>query len=468
MRENLILLADSYKVTHHLQYPPDTEGVFSYFESRGGKWPHSLFFGLQYVLKRHLVGQVVTQEMVEEADALFSRHFPGSKRNLFNRAGWEHIVREHGGRLPLVVRAVPEGSLVTARNVLFTVETTDPTVPWLTNYVESILLQTWYPTTVATQSYEQKQVLACALARTADYAASLPFMLHDFGLRGSSSAESAAIGGAAHLAVFRGTDTLPALGLVSAYYGGLGAGEAPGVSVPATEHSTMTAWGKEHELEAVKHVLKEVGPEGVVSVVVDSYDMFNMLENFIGGELKAEVEERTGTLVVRPDSGDPQVIVVQVLDILGAKFGFSTNSKGFKVLPPYVRVIQGDGISLASLPGILGSIESAGWSLENLVFGSGGALLQKVDRDTLKFAYKCSLVTRTGSEMEVFKDPVTDQGKVSKKGRLALVRNQDKTWSTVKERERGDREDQLVTVFKDGEMVREWKWSEVVARVESN
>ena len=455
---NRIFLTDSYKISHHLQYPPDTTNIFSYFESRGGKWDKTLFFGLQVILKKYLAGVVITQDMIEEADVFFRQHF-GCQ--VFNRSGWELIVRKHGGKLPVRIRAVPEGSLVPTRNVLFTVENTDPECAWITNYLESLLVQVWYPMTVATNSWHCRAVLESYLRRTAESCDHLQFQLHDFGFRGVSSVESAGLGGAAHLVNFAGTDTIAGILTARQFYGAAMAG----FSIPATEHSTMTTWGRQGETEAVRNVMNYV-PSGGLAVVVDSYDIWNMLDNVIGGELKGLVEarqEQGGFLVVRPDSGDPRKILRRVFDILAEKFGYSTNSKGFKVLPDFIRIIQGDGISYDSLGDILESVSSAGWSTENLTFGSGGALLQRLDRDTQKCAYKCSHAVVGGQEREVFKDPVTDPGKKSKKGRLVLVR-EGEAWLTVREEERGDREDLLVTVFEDGEMVRTWDWDEVKSR----
>ncbi|KAL5484004.1 hypothetical protein EMCRGX_G020430 [Ephydatia muelleri] len=365
--ENLLLVTDSYKVTHHRQYPPGTETVYSYFESRGGKFPEVVFFGLQYIIKRWLVGQVVTKEKIEEAKAFSDAHLgPG----LFNYAGWMHILEKHGGRLPIRIKAVPEGLVIPYKNVLVTVENTDPKCYWLTNYLETLLVQVWYPCTVATNSRAQKTVIAEYLNDTAGSLAGLPFKLHDFGFRGSTSVESAAIGGVAHLVNFKGTDNIAAIILARDYYGC----KMAGFSVPAAEHSTITSWTKANEEDAYKNMLSQF-PNGTVACVSDSYDVLNACEHIWGGHLKEMVRERglrgAGPLVIRPDSGDPATIVVQVLDVLGSKFGYETNSKGFKVLPPYIRILQGDGVSYESLKDILSNSKEHGWSAENVSFGSG-------------------------------------------------------------------------------------------------
>jgi len=458
MEENFLLKTDSYKITHHQQYPPGTELVFSYFESRGGKFKEVLFFGLQYILKKHLVGSVVTNQMIDEAKEFFGKHLNDPEHKFFNEAGWRYIVDKHGGKLPLEIRAVPEGLVVPTSNVLFTVENTDPKVPWLTNYVETLLVQAWYPITVATNSYMMKSMLRDSLSRTAESQDKLEYMLHDFGYRGSTSVESAGIGGAAHLVNFRGTDTLAGIITARKFYGA----EMAGVSIPATEHSTMTTWGREGEGDAVRHVLEQVGEAAAVSIVSDSYDVWRMLEEVLGGDLRELVAGRSGVLVVRPDSGEPEEVVVKVLNTLGNHFEPTVNAKGFKLLPPYLRVIQGDGISHDSLQGILNAVQASGWSLENLVFGSGGGLLQRLDRDTQRCAFKCSMTVRNGEERDVFKDPVTDPGKTSKRGRLALVKD-NQGFSTVRAEEVNGGE-VMVTVYRNGDIVKEWTWEEVRQR----
>jgi len=409
------------------------------------------------------VGEVVTIEMVNQAEQLLNKHFNGNK--IFNRKGWEYIIQEHGGRLPLRIRAVPEGTVLPTRNVLFTVENTDPKVAWLTNYVETLLVQCWYPMTVATNSYHMKCKIAEYLSQTADSMDKLPYMLHDFGYRGSTSVESAGLGGLSHLVNFEGTDTLAALVAAEEYY----SEEMAGYSIPATEHSTMTTWGRDNEVAGVRHILEQI-PEGPISIVSDSYDIFNMLENIFGGELKDKIEKRQGGgVVVRPDSGDPAQMVLQTLNILGDKFGTSLNSQGYKVLPPCISVIQGDGICYESIKKILSTIKEAGWSAENLVFGSGGALLQKLDRDTQKCAYKCSYVEVNGEGREVFKDPVTDPGKKSKAGRLALVKA-DGQFTTLRSEDAvaKGQEDELEVVFENGELRRDWTLKEVRTRAWKN
>lgn len=443
--DNIILATDSYKQSHHAMYQPGTEVVSSYFESRaGGEYPYCVFFGLQYLLDKHLAGtNRVTPEMIDEAEELCRWHFG---QELFNRRGWEHVVNAHDGRLPISIRAVPEGSVVPESNVLFTIQNTDPSCAWLTNHLETLLVQLWYPCTVATISREQKRTLNSALEKSGD-PANLAFMLHDFGYRGSSSSESAALGGAAHLVNFMGTDTIAGLRLLMAHYGA----DEPGYSVPAAEHSTITAWGEGGELDAYRHILDRFRT-GTVAVVSDSWDIFEACRQLWGRQLRDEIAGNLGrTLVVRPDSGEPERVVVECLSILGEQFGHHVNEKGYKVLPDHVRLIQGDGITRRSLPGLCDAILGAGWSMDNMVFGSGGGLLQDCDRDTLRFALKCNWVRVGGIQRDVFKRPVSDPAKNSKSGPLKLIRD-GASFRTVGAGENAE-PDVLREVFRDGEVL---------------
>lgn len=304
-----------------------------------------------------------------------------------------------------------------------------------------------------------KQVIARALARSGDLS-QIEFKLHDFGFRGVTCPEQAGLGGLAHLTSFLGTDTLAALQFGQRYY------RAPmaGFSIPAAEHSTITSWGRAGEVDACRNMLRQY-PTGLVAVVSDSYDIFHSCAEIWGGVLKAEVLARDGTLVIRPDSGDPPTMVVRVLDILGEKFGSTRNVQGYRVLPPQVRVIQGDGIDFAMLEKILDVVLAAGWSADNVAFGSGGGQLQKLNRDTQWFAFKCSSIRVGNAERDFYKKPVTDSGKISKKGRLKLV------WVSPGPGGRFEtvpfsdpRTDQLQPVFRNGELLSDVTLEEVRGR----
>lgn len=458
---NPILNTDSYKASHWLQYPPATDATFFYVESRGGVYDRTVFFGLQAILKEHLSAPI-THAQVDEARDVFAAH-----GEPFNEAGWRDIVDRLGGRLPIRIRAVPEGSVVPTHQCLVSIESTDALAFWVPSYFETLLLRLWYPVTVATISWHVKQIIRQFLERTSDDPnGQLPFKLHDFGARGVSSTESAAIGGMAHLVNFLGTDTVSGLLAARAYYHEANAG----FSIPAAEHSTITSWGREREVEAYRNMLKQFGrPGAIVAVVSDSYDIFHAVRDHWGKTLRQEIIDSGATLVVRPDSGEPVDVVHQCLTLLDEAFGHSVNSKGFKVLN-HVRVIQGDGVNPTSIRAILERITSAGYSTDNIAFGMGGALLQQLNRDTQKFALKCSAARVNGEWIDVYKDPITDKGKRSKRGRLSLARHQEYgTWQTVPVTDAGPQlpmgyVEALQTVWENGVLVRDQTFAEVRER----
>ncbi len=410
LAKNIILNTDSYKVSMFNQYPMGTTGVYSYIESRGGRYDRTVFFGLQAFIKEYLL-QPITQADIEIAEEILTAH-----GEPFNRQGWQYILDKHGGFLPVVIRAVPEGTVVPVKNVLATIENTDPECFWLTTWLETALLRAiWYPTTVATQSYAIKKIILDYLEKTGDPNL-IDFKLHDFGARGVSSMESAGIGGAAHLVNFMGTDTITGVLWAREYY----SAGISGFSIPAAEHSTVTSWGRDNEVKAYENMVRQFGRAGsIIAVVSDSYDIFNAASKLWGEDLRQLVIDSGATVVIRPDSGDPVEVNRRLVEILGQKFGHTVNSKGFKVLNN-VRLIQGDGVNELTIRSILGAFMANGWSADNIAFGMGGALLQQVDRDTQKFAMKCSSAQINGEWVDVQKDPATDPGKKSKAGRVQL------------------------------------------------
>lgn len=415
MSNNICLDTDSYKVSMWKQYPPGTQYVYSYVESRGGRWNRTQFLGVQAFAKR-LAETRVTKADVDKANAIWTVH-----GEPFNYEGWMYIVNECGGILPLRIEAAKEGMIIPVSNVLATVVNTDPNCYWLTTWVETALLRAiWYPTTVGTQSYFIKQTIKQYLEESGAPEL-LEFKLHDFGARGVSSEESAGIGGAAHLVNFRGTDTISGVLHVTEVYGD----DVAGFSIPAAEHSTITSWGRANEVDAYRNMVKQFGGEGkLVAVVSDSYDIYNACKLW-GTELKQDVIDSKATVIIRPDSGDPLEVLPRMFRELESTFGAEKNAKGYKVLNN-VRVIWGDGINQLAIEGILRTLVAVyGYSADNIAFGMGGALLQQLDRDTQRFAMKCSAIKVAGEEVvrDVFKEPITDSGKSSKKGLVELYQN---------------------------------------------
>jgi nicotinamide phosphoribosyltransferase len=466
---NLLLLADAYKYSHYKLYASCTTKIYSYLESRGGMFNETVFYGLHYFLKEYLEGQAFTKENVDEAEEILNGVF--GRKGVFKRENFDYILDKYNGRLPIRIKAVPEGTAVPVKNVLMTIENTDPNCFWLTNFLETLLMQVWYPSTVATLSREIRKTVEHYFELTADDTSktSIDFVLNDFGFRGVSSVESAGLGGSAHLINFMGSDTVYASAFAKKYYD---AKKVYGMSVPATEHSIMTLKGVEGEKEIFDHVLNAY-PDGILSCVSDSYNIFNAVGELWGKEFKDKIMQRNGTLVIRPDSGDPVQTLLKVFEMLFDRFGFTTNSKGYRVLPKQVRVIQGDGIDYESIQLIYKTLKSEGISAENLLLGMGGALLQKVNRDTQKFALKCSYAEVNGEIVNVQKSPteMNEQGelvksfKTSKAGRLKLIQTETGL-KTVSENEIG--ENILETVFENGVIKKKHTFEEIRERAAVN
>jgi len=430
---NQILNTDSYKFSHYVQYPKGTQFVHSYIEARGSKIPgvdEVVFFGLE-AFKKDVLSKPVTMRDVDEAASFCTKHMVP-----FNREGWEYIVKEHNGVLPIRINSVIEGTPVPIGNAMLTMVNTDPKCHWLTSYLETSLLRyIWYGSTVATISREIKKIIYANLKLTADDPDNeINFKLHDFGFRGVSSYESAGLGGAAHLINFMGTDTVAGILYAQEYY----SADVCGFSIAASEHSTMTSWGMDHEFQAYKNMVTQYAKPGAMfACVIDSYNWENAIDLWSvvqpGEELSLldQVKAAGAFVVLRPDSGDPIWTPIHVIEKLMNRVGYVVNSKGFRVLPNHVRVIQGDGVDIEDVRSILFNLKILNISGSNIAFGMGGGLLQKVNRDTFKFAMKCSAIELEGGEIrDVFKSPMGQEDKKSKKGILHTV-IQDGVWKTV-------------------------------------
>lgn len=412
---NILFDTDSYKLSHYNQYPEGTEYVSSYVEPRKtwGQIDKVMFFGLQIELAK-LAGEVVTQAMLDEAAPLLKAH----GFDIFVE-GWQYIIDEHNGRLPILIEALPEGTLAPTSIPQLRIENTDPKCFWLVSYLETRLLRAvWYPSSVASLSFYVMNEIRARLAVTDGDTAGAEFKLHDFGARGVTCFDAAGIGGAAHLVSSLGTDTIAGLVFTRNFYGA----DMAGFSIPASEHSTMTAAGEEGELGQMRRFLQK-NPDGIIACVSDSYDLMRAVKDYWGGALKDDILARDGVLVIRPDSGDPLEIVPDVIEALMAKFGYSLTKQGYRILPEKVRVIQGDGVNKDSIVQIMDVMIERGLAIGNIAFGMGGGLLQKIDRDSFGYAMKASAVYYDGTWHDVFKDPITAKGsKTSKKGKQGVMR----------------------------------------------
>ena len=463
IENNICLLTDSYKITHHYFYPKGTKKIYSYLESRvGAEFNKTIFYGLQYIIKKYLEGKAVTQEKIDEADNLMRTHLG---EGIFNREGWQYILDEFDGMLPIEIKAVPEGTPVDVGNVLMTVENTDDKCYWLVNYLESLLLQVWYPSTIATLSAEVRKLANFYLDVTGSDKSNLDFMLHDFGYRGATSTESSMLCGSAHLLSFSGTDTIPALTIPENYYND---SEVYGFSVQATEHSVMTSLGQDGEIQQTLNVIENAN-NGILSMVIDSYDYRNFLRQASteGSELNDAILKFLSIdgnkVVFRPDSGEPVSTTIDCLNILESGFGSYDTESGYKVFDANIGLLWGDGLNYHKIRDILFAMKSNGWAAENIIFGMGGGLHSSVNRDTQRNAFKCSAQLRDGQWFDIFKNPL-DSSKKSKTGRFKLIED-DGSFKTISIDDEGD--DILRTVFKDGKLLVDEKYCDVKLRAQN-
>ena len=462
--DSIILQSDSYKYSQFAQYPPGTQMVRSYSESRGGKWKQTVVFGPQAFVMKYLTNPITLKD-IDEAEELITAH-----GEPFNRKGWEYILNVYDGKLPVTIKAIPEGTILSTKNVINYIKNNGGAhTLWLTNFLETALLRaTWYGTTVATNSFESKKVIYEGLKETGTVA-DLPYKLVDFGARGVSSHESAGYGGAAHLVNFAVSDNIEGLVHARNFYDA----NIAGSSIPAMEHSTVTSWGRDGEEDSFRNMITQyalnnglVKKSALIACVSDSYDIYEACKLW-GTKLKQDVLDSGSIIVIRPDSGYPPEVVTSCLRILEKYFGSVRNNKGYKVLNN-VRVIQGDGIDTDMIRSILNTADVAGFSADNITFGQGGALLQGITRDTQEFAMKCSAIMINDQWIDVYKDPSTDPTKASKRGLVTLF--SDTNGSVLGNQFHSDivnnahkyDQEALVTIFENGETMNELYWEDVV------
>lgn len=455
---------DSYKSGQFKQIRPGTRYVSNYIEARGSDrgWKEMVHLGAEYYIQEYFNKPLVTSRSLERMRKRTALHGIS-----FNYEGMKYLLHQYDGFAPLRIQSLPEGMVVPVGTPTVQVVNTDPEAFFVPQYIETNTMRMWYPTSVATLSFHIKRTIKEFMLSTAGHIDGIDFMLHDFGPRGVSSSESAQIGGFGHLSVFLGTDNFEALEMIEEIY----QEEMAGFSVDAAEHSTITSFGgADKELEAFTHHLKVLGlPGKIFSVVSDSYNIYDAVSEKWGKALKAEIEEigrQGGRLVVRPDSGDPVTVVSEVIERLMDAFGYTVNDLGYRVLPAYLRVLQGDGINEVSIRNILQFMKDRGLSAENVVFGMGGALLQGVNRDTLKFAMKASgICHETEGWYDIGKDPITDKGKRSKKGRQAVIYAPEGNIITIRENDLGTAENLLQDVWQDGNQLIKTNLSQIRQRV---
>ncbi len=413
---NPILAADSYKLSHPDMYAPNVDGISAHVIARTNGKDMIVPMGFQMWLQSRLMVPVTTA-MVDEAEIFAPKH-----GEPFNREPWDYIVSKYKGYLPLDIWAVPEGTPVPSGHALVSVQCTDPKVKWIVSHIETALQRGFWPaTTIASQCRKTKLELAHFYRISGADMGMLEFALHDFGARGVSSHESAEFSGAGQLALFMGSDNMEAIRAVNHYYNS----EMAAFSVPASEHSVECSFGgsDEQEQQYLEHMLDTFAkPGSIVSIVIDGFDTYRAAAKLCSSPLKDKIISSGAKVVFRPDSGDMLEVVPSILRMQEEAFGSVTNEKGFRKINN-VGVLQGDGVDHMSILSLLGKVMSLGYTADSVVFGSGGALLQKINRDTFKFAMKASAILVDGKWVGISKNPVTDPGKASMSGRVMLFRS---------------------------------------------
>lgn len=441
---NPILDTDSYKATHDKGYKPGTTHVYSYIESRKGP-TDLLWFGAQAWVRK-LAERPVRKEHIEEAEDFYGRHGVP-----FNKQGWTHIWAAHGGFFPLEIRSAPEGLLIPKLNALMTIENTDPVVPWLTGHVETAGLSDLFTSSsIATRIFHMKKGLAKLWRLASDEDAVSPFAILDFSRRGCFGYDHNLLGGMAHLIHFQGSDSVPAVRAANYYYDS----DMAGFSVPATEHSVMCSYGRSEEEEraAFHHLVDVMGqPGGILSVVSDTWNIFRAVQLWCEPAMVEKVRAKNLTLVIRPDSGQMEPVLLAILPVIAQAYGGQRNSKGYLVLSN-VKVLWGDGINSETYTAPFRVAMTLKIAPDSIMVGSGGGLMTAdLDRDTYGWAMKASEMVIDGQRVAIRKDPVTDPGKASKAGRFSLIRDEG-VFKTVPQTDPDDVDgaDLLDVIYRDG------------------
>ena len=483
---NPLLLTDGYKVDHRRQYPEKTTLVYSNWTPRKSRIEgvdHVTFFGLQYFIKKYIIEEFEKNffsQPKEKVVAAYARRVDNYLGP--NSVGKEHIAALHDlGYIPMVFKALPEGVSVPIRVPMFTMYNTIPEFFWLTNYFETLLSTTiWMPCNSATIARQYRLLLDKYARETSSTPEFVDWQGHDFSMRGMAALEAALISGAGHLLSFTGTDTIPAIDFLEKYYNANASEELVGGSVAATEHSVMSMGTNRKEEDTFKRLITEVYPNGIVSVVSDTWDLWRVLVDYLPS-LKEEILGRDGKLVIRPDSGDPVKIICGdpdaedenirkgVIQLLWETFGGHVNEKGYKELDSHVGAIYGDSITIERAEKICEGLKQKGFASTNVVLGIGSYTYQFNTRDTFGFAMKATYGEVNGVGRDIYKDPVTDDGtKKSARGLIKIIK-EDNTYRMVDRVSwEEENEGELKEVFRDGRLLIDYTLSDIRNNVHSN
>jgi nicotinamide phosphoribosyltransferase len=483
---NTLHLTDGYKVDHRRQYPVGTEVVYSNWTPRSSRIDgidSVVFFGLQYLIKKYIIEEFDQNFFGKPKDQVIHEY----KRRITNYLGpdaitYEHVEALHDlGYMPIEIKAVPEGILVPIKVAMFTMKNTLPEFFWLTNFLETIMsCVMWMPCTSATTAFQYRRILNKYVNLTGGDPEMVQWQGHDFSFRGMAGVEAAQMSGAAHLLSFSGSDTIPAVDFLEKYYNADSDKELVGGSVAATEHSVMCMGTEDGEINTFKRLVNEVYPTGIVSIVSDTWDYWEVMTSFLP-QLKADIMARDGKVVIRPDSGDPVLIICGdpsapagspehkgSVECLWETFGGTMSDTGYKLLDSHIGLIYGDSITIDRCTQICEKLAAKGFASTNVVFGIGSFTYQYVTRDTFGFAMKATYGEVNGEGREIFKNPKTDDGtKKSAKGMLRIDgENSVVTGMTDSATKEQEQEGMLVPVFRDGKLLVDHKLSDIRALIQ--
>lgn len=499
------LLCDFYKLAHRAMYPEGTETVYSTWTPRASRMNgvnEVVVAGNQRFVKKFLIDFFKENFFDRPKAEVVAEYVRFVKFTLGDQKPHSaHLEELHDlGYLPLLIKAVPEGTVIPLRVPALTVQNTDKRFFWLTNYIETLASCELWPTyTGATIAREYRKLLEKHAMKTVGDTGFVQFQGHDFSMRGMMGVEAAANVGLGHLLSFVGTDTCPAIQAAEMYYGADIEKELVGTSIPATEHSIQCSYGD--DMAYLKRMITEVHPNGPVSVVSDGYNFWDVIGRVIPA-LKADIMARTGhpfgldKVVIRPDSGDPVLIVcgdpqgktelerkgaIEALwDIFGGTYsevnsfrskpegGMEAKTERYKILDSHIGLIYGDAITLRRAEEICERLAAKGFASTNVVFGIGSYTYQYNTRDTFGFAIKSTACVINGREKQIFKDPKTDDGiKKSQKGRVIVYRDGDGKITFKDGFPLGTElnADLLQPIFQDGKLLNETTFAEIRARL---
>lgn len=480
--KNPMLATDHYKIFHREMYPENTTLVYSNFTPRTSRNPDITkmgFFGLQYICKDFFIDQFNNNFFYRNRDEVAREYQDVVESMVGRKVNVDHVAALHNlGYLPIHIKALPEGTFVPMGCPTMTIKNTHKDFFWLTNYFETpISSMIWQPCTSLTTAKKFYDVCHKYANQTSDNLDFVDYQCVDFSFRGMPGVDAASASGAAHLVYFKGTDTVSAIPFVEKFYNGNSKKSTIGCSVMATEHAVSCVGLEAGEMAFFKRMINEVCPNGIVSLVADTYDLFQAVTEYMP-KLKPDIMNRwernpsANKVVLRPDSGVPHKIIngdpdatteaerKGVVRLLYDIFGGKVNSKGYLDLHPCIGTIYGDGINFKEQVNMLEGLKQNGFSSTNITLGLGSFSYQYVTRDTFGTVCKATYCEVNGEGRAIFKNPKTGAWKKSHKGLLRvnadLTYDQEVSWAEEKQ---GILED----VFIDGKLVREHTFEEVRA-----